>query len=1489
METKLEIRQPLKPTQSWVVDVSTLTGGVLPAIADASTDVVYLDGGTYYRKATATITAYDNPTDVEFPFGNGIEIIDFVYTITRMGKAPTITATFHSYENYDALWEMEMFVMMNGEKFYLKDKPSFSRENTDARYKYDAMFVSERAVLENVYFYDVVSPYYQLKPISESSVFSFFGDIDDLRVRINASLVKSGLAKIKIRHDVIYNNSTYYQYPYANMITYDEWVAWGNGTTPSGKTTSRGSITNFYTYYGGDYEAYLWGELYFTRAEWEILGGGDISNQLWKPKGDPYLIRLQTSDYLHYHANIYDHYDGDYDAYLFGEVYQKVPNREPAEPLLEGYYVEIGTDEFGNTTQSDEVLLTFENNTIYEALQKIKDDFELYYYIVKDPLTGDTVITIGDHEYEFASDEPFSYGSTNELLSFEKTKEDTDIVTKCTGYGSEDNIPWYYPNPTADGWLVPVYKRGNGRNGQEQEVLWPIYFPIDYPTTEGTTTEEQKRYERYLKNRLGKSFVFGKLIQTIGAYNYIGRKEGQQRLSSYNESTKTLTLAYTFTLTEECWVEFNFQNLWDTDVVDTSISIRKNSGVGSNKVMYQGEYEIFLKANNAGSTSIRTYYAYHAVGHSEYSTPTDIRQNNRLRAGTYNLNFIFKYQNLAYYVKPATVLYNNETNIDNGYKNTAFYYPAKSFLWTVKKTCPDYYALQMISPLAWSDDNLKDEHGTMYPPFFSSIPNLVFKDGDDDAYWAGWYEQGASQPIDILNDSRIVIPQPDTTYYAFLHTTGTVNTSADKIYRVEFRQHKKGCVCHLTGDDWDAGAQHDIWYEWAYGSGGNHSYYEPYKEEYAFCNDVDSFISAGLFKLDINIYKLAWTRDKKIVSLADYGITNETQITNFPARGLDEICFRRVKWVTPSKFLMPELWYRTDGLRRFYEAKNYYLTNGSNDTDAGESLDTSTTPNQTNNELYRNPNSTDASNNYHYRFENVFNPNFPLEHIEQLERIKPTITEMWNFIRLKSKPSDWDEGDGYKNYYRKNTTTGEYEQITDSTKPPFGIYSVFYAKIRIDIVEEFAYDELDDNDIWENNDKDGNVSGEYKHPHFFAKLRPLGFNLFDLALEGGGDMELSLTTGNCGACVFKIKVDENTKKNPVQIWEYDVYKKSGGEIVGSGGSNVPETYTKVYDKGSLRRYVDNTNLYYLTDPNTYTPINNWALLRTSQNITMIETEDNVTSVFDLTAMVSKNRGYTTSVYDSQAVINGEVGCLNSEAKKHFAGDVVTSGKFNTDQQDTSENYVWVALEKDINTYGVPMPFAQPNIAGFAYQKYIRPLAIADVHIPSTNPITGASQRESTIAEDEALADKFVLTNIRLPQRYLRQAEHKLSVAIVKYMFENNYRKYNFGIKFSRIYFAQNPSIVAHINENAVLHIDYDSAENIRQYVSQFTYTKKANEILPEINVSLVNDLTTTESKNKRAQRKLKEDAQKQRVLSEVSSKITDVVSKGYDDGVINIV
>ena len=1489
METKLEIRQPLKPTQSWVVDVSTLTGGVLPAIADASTDVVYLDGGTYYRKATATSTAYDNPTDVEFPFGNGIEIIDFVYTITRMGKAPTITATFHSYENYDALWEMEMFVMMNGEKFYLKDKPSFSRENTDARYKYDAMFVSERAVLENVYFYDVVSPYYQLKPISESSVFSFFGDIDDLRVRINASLVKSGLAKIKIRHDVIYNNSTYYQYPYANMITYDEWVAWGNGTTPSGKTTSRGSITNFYTYYGGDYEAYLWGELYFTRAEWEILGGGDISNQLWKPKGDPYNVETQTGDFTHYHNNIYDHYEGDYDAYLFGEVYQKVPNREPAEPLLEGYYVEIGTDEFGHTTQSDEVLLTFENNTIYEALQKIKDDFELYYYIVKNPLTGDTVITIGDHEYEFASDEPFSYGSTNELLSFEKTKEDTDIVTKCTGYGSEDNIPWYYPNPTADGWLVPVYKRGNGRNGQAQEVMSPVYFPIDYPTTEGATTEEQKRYERYLKNRLGKSFVFGKLIQTIGAYNYIGRKEGEQRLSSYNESTKTLTLAYTFTLTEECWIEFNFQNLWDTDVVDTSISIRKNSGVGSNKVMYQREYKIFLKANNAGSSQLITYYAYHAVGHSAYSTPTDITQNNRLRAGVYNLYFTFKYQNHPYLVNPKTIKYVNETDASAGFKTTAFYYPEKGYRLRWKDTCPDYIAACKLNPFNWGSDNMNDEKGVIYPSFFSSIPNLEFRDGDGDAYWAGWYE--GNNLIDLATDPRIVMPEANTTYYAFEAPTTDGNATSQKVKRIIFRTKKDYFVFRTSNTSWDFYGQEYLYRTWL-DHAGSISALTPYLVDNAYVDDVDSFISAGLFKLDINIYKLAWTRDKKIVNLADYGIANETQITNFPARGLDEICFRRVKWVTPSKFLMPELWYRTDGLRRFYEAKNYYLTNGSNDTDAGESLDTSTTPNQTNNELYRNPNSTDASNNYHYRFENVFNPNFPLEHIEPLDSIKPTITEMWNFILLKSRPSDWQENDGYKNYYRKNATTGEYEPITDNTAPYFPTLNPnteFYAKIRIDIVEEFAYDDLDDNDIWENNDKDGNVSGEYKHPHFFAKLRPLGFNLFDLALEGGGDMELSLTTGNCGACVFKIKVDENTKKNPVQIWEYDVYKKSGGEIVGSGGSNVPETYTKVYDKGTLRRYVDNTNLYYLTAPNTYTPINNWALLRTEQNITMIETEDDVTSVFDLTAMVFQNRGYTTSVYDSQAVINGEVGCLNSEAKKHFAGDVVTSGRFNADQQDTSENYVWVALEKDINTYGVPMPFAQPNIAGYAYQKYIRPLAIADVHIPSTNPITGASQRESTIAEDEALADKFVLTNIRLPQRYLRQAEHKLSVAIVKYMFENNYRKYNFGIKFSRIYFAQNPSIVAHINENAVLHIDYDSAENIRQYVSQFTYTKKASEILPEINVSLVNDLTTTESKNKRAQRKLKEDAQKQRVLSEVSSKITDVVSKRYDDGVINIV
>lgn len=45
----------------------------------------------------------------------------------------------------------------------------------------------------------------------------------------------------------------------------------------------------------------------------------------------------------------------------------------------------------------------------------------------------------------------FEYGAENELLSIQRSDSGNAIVSRCTGVGSSENIPYYYPNNSADG------------------------------------------------------------------------------------------------------------------------------------------------------------------------------------------------------------------------------------------------------------------------------------------------------------------------------------------------------------------------------------------------------------------------------------------------------------------------------------------------------------------------------------------------------------------------------------------------------------------------------------------------------------------------------------------------------------------------------------------------------------------------------------------------------------------------------------------------------------------------------------------------------------------------------------------------------------------------------------------------------------------------------------------------------------------------------
>ena len=143
------------------------------------------------------------------------------------------------------------------------------------------------------------------------------------------------------------------------------------------------------------------------------------------------------------------------------------------------------------------------------------------------------------------------------------------------------------------------------------------------------------------------------------------------------------------------------------------------------------------------------------------------------------------------------------------------------------------------------------------------------------------------------------------------------------------------------------------------------------------------------------------------------------------------------------------------------------------------------------------------------------------------------------------------------------------------------------------------------------------------------------------------------------------------------------------------------------------------------------------------------------------------------------------------------------------QNDTINNYVWIALKKDINTYGVIMPNA------------------SNKYRPSTN-------------------DKFVILNIDLPKVYVTQAEQKLEKELIKYMYENNSEKFNFSISFSRIFFAENQDILETLNENSKITIEYNGNE-YDLYVSNFSYSVDSNSALPDVKIELSDVVTVSQN------------------------------------------
>lgn len=168
------------------------------------------------------------------------------------------------------------------------------------------------------------------------------------------------------------------------------------------------------------------------------------------------------------------------------------------------------------------------------------------------------------------------------------------------------------------------------------------------------------------------------------------------------------------------------------------------------------------------------------------------------------------------------------------------------------------------------------------------------------------------------------------------------------------------------------------------------------------------------------------------------------------------------------------------------------------------------------------------------------------------------------------------------------------------------------------------------------------------------------------------------------------------------------------------------------------------------------------------------------------------------------------------------------------QQNTILNEVWVALRKETSTYGIIMPNATND------------------YYPS-------------------VGDQFVITNIKLPQSYIRAAEEKLDKALMKDLYEQNRNKLNCSVKLSRVYLSRNPDFVQKLNENSVVNISFDGKTSAL-YVTSYS-VKNGDELLQEVTIELSEDISSSGNGGLDAQIADKVDSMTQGQVESVLAKV----------------
>lgn len=150
----------------------------------------------------------DGANNEPFPsLEHQLTICDFTYNAKRNSILSTINATTYHHLLLHDKWDYTQYVEFKGEKFWVLKKPSYTKDNTNSRYKYEIELVNHRNILNNILFYDTVDSTTDDVTIankysSHSTKVLFYGTIRELVVRLNASI-----AYAKVNYTIVVDDN----------------------------------------------------------------------------------------------------------------------------------------------------------------------------------------------------------------------------------------------------------------------------------------------------------------------------------------------------------------------------------------------------------------------------------------------------------------------------------------------------------------------------------------------------------------------------------------------------------------------------------------------------------------------------------------------------------------------------------------------------------------------------------------------------------------------------------------------------------------------------------------------------------------------------------------------------------------------------------------------------------------------------------------------------------------------------------------------------------------------------------------------------------------------------------------------------------------------------------------------------------------------------------------------------------------------------------